>query len=77
MIISTLSESCLKCCPLCCAPEYKIDLGMLQRVPVEDHQAGHGLEDLVYEESLRELGLFNLGKRRFMVDLTSACKYLM
>ena len=45
--------------------------------PKEGHKDIKGLECLLYEERLRELGLFRLEKRRFWAgDLTVAFQYL-
>lgn len=36
-----------------------------------------GLEDVIYEEQLRILGLLSLDKSRLRGDLTSVCNFVM
>ena len=55
-------------CSLFCAHLFKQDRELLERV--------QSLEHLVYEERLRDLGLFSLEKRRLRGRLISAHKYL-
>lgn len=43
--------------------------------PVEGHQDGEGLEYVMREERLRELGFFSPEKRRHWEDLTITCSY--
>ncbi|GAB0190554.1 formin-1 [Grus japonensis] len=57
-------------------PQYKKDMELLEWVQRRAVKMIKGLEHLSYEEMLRELRLFGLGKRRLRVDLIVAFQYI-
>ncbi|PKU27707.1 hypothetical protein llap_21989 [Limosa lapponica baueri] len=75
-LYSALMRPHLEYCVQLWSPQHRKDMDLLKQVQRSLTKMMSGLEQLSYEDRLRQLGLFNLKRRRLQGDLMTAFQYL-